>query len=545
MHARHHTASSGRIHDLGATTIETAFELAALAACAVPAVRVIATPAARRELRAKTPLAFAAAAVAAAYVGVAVVGALESQWLLRALTAVTVAVTAALAWRAQPHYGARRGLPPGSLGLRRSLLAIPDRGLLRRESERRGPVFKVAQFHHGVVCVVGLEACRDVLRRHGDALRPAPLPLSGEIPRGFLRYMDAADYESYSPLFRSAFSAAVRTVGPEARARISATLSALAAEGGADPHPALAELAARLSQRLLFGSVLDGHEVRLDGWCHDAAISTAVGRPAPEARVALREFGETLVAASESRGEDHVTSVWSELCRVRPDLRRDPTVLGNLFLLQAASCESVAGLMRWTLAFMGESPEWAERLRAEPRVEEAPRGRDGDPVAWTVLETLRLAQSEYVYRRVVRPIDIAGFRVPRRWMVRLCVAESHLLDPPFTAPTTFDPGRFEHRRYSADELSPFGLDQHACTGARMSLLFGRLFVEELAYGYDVRVTANGAPERGNRHWGHWAPSSRFRVSLSPVVDARKTVPSHRGLGDRGSRPAEPAAQPPG
>ena len=50
-------------HDLGATTIETAFELAALAACAVPAVRVIATPAARRELRAKTPLAFAVAAV--------------------------------------------------------------------------------------------------------------------------------------------------------------------------------------------------------------------------------------------------------------------------------------------------------------------------------------------------------------------------------------------------------------------------------------------------------------------------------------------------
>ena len=240
VHARHHTASSGRIHDLGATTIETAFELAALAACAVPAVRVIATPAARRELRAKTPLAFAVAAVGVAYVAVAVVGALESQWLLRALTAVTVAVTAALAWRAQPHYGARRGLPPGSLGLRRSLLAIPDRGLLRRESERRGPVFKVAQFHHGVVCVVGLEACRDVLRRHGDALRPAPLPLSGEIPRGFLRYMDARDYESYSPLFRSAFSAAVRTVGPEARARISATLSALAAEGGADPHPALA-----------------------------------------------------------------------------------------------------------------------------------------------------------------------------------------------------------------------------------------------------------------------------------------------------------------
>ena len=470
--------------------------------------------------------------------GVAVVGALESQWLLRALTAFALVVTAAFTWRAHPRFGQRRGLPPGSIGLRRSLLAIPDRNYLKREAQRRGTVFKVAQFHHGVVCVVGLDACRDVLRRNGNALRPAPLPLSGEIPRGFLRYMSRADYEIYSPLFRSAFSAAVRGVGPEATERISATLAALAAfnsdPGGADPRASLSNLGARLSQRLHFGSVLDGQEERLDGWCHDAAVSTAVGRPAPEARAALREFGETLLAVTNGRDDVDTPSVWGELRRIRPDLAADPTVLGNLFLLQAASCESVSGLLRWALAFLAESPAWLERLRAEPRAEEAPRGRDGDPAAWTVLETLRLAQSEYVYRRVEQPIDVQGFRVPRGWIVRLCVAESHLLDPPFTAPAAFDPGRFERRRYGADELSPFGLDQHACTGARMSLLFGRLFVEELAYGYDLRVVANGDPVRGNRHWLHWQPSPRFRVSLRPVPDARKTVPSSRRLGDRES-----------
>jgi cytochrome P450 len=502
--------------------IETALETAILVACAVPAARVLATPAARRELRARPALALALTAGAVVLAGGIALAALESPPALRALTGIAVLATAAFAWRAHPRYGARRGLPPGSLGLRRSLLAISDRGYLGRQAQQHGSVFKVAQFHHGVVCVVGLAAGRELLRRHGDALRPAPLPLSGEIPRGFLRYMDAADYETHSPRFRAAFSAAVRAAVPEAERRISTTLTTLAdasreAPNGIDPHGTLAELAARLSQRLLFGSALDGQEEQLDGWCRDAAVSTAVGRPSDTARSALRDFSGALAEAGGRRELLGESSVWSELRRAHPDALDDPTVLGNLFVLQAAACESVSGLLRWALAFLGEAPAWAERLRREPRpdVNGLPAARDGDPAAWTVLETLRLAQSEYVYRLVVRPINVAGFRVPRGWMLRLCVAESHLLDPPFAAPAAFDPARFEGRRFAADELSPFGLDQHACTGARMSLLFGRLFVEELVHGYDVTVVSDGPPERGNRHWLHWEPSSRLRVVLTP------------------------------
>ena len=228
-----------------------------------------------------------------------------------------------------------------------------------------------------------------MLRRHGDALRPAPLPLSGEIPRGFLRYMDAGDYESYSPLFRSAFSAAVRAVGrggtsPCLRDALGARSRRKAARIPTLPSPS-SPRACRSG--CCSGSVLDGARGapgRLVPRCRDLDRGRPSGPGGARRPEGVRPDAQR-AAASESRGEDHVTSVWSELRRIQPDARRDPTVLGNLFLLQAASCE--AGVAAASSALerspsWGRSPEWAERpTRRTARGRKAPKGRAGDPVA--------------------------------------------------------------------------------------------------------------------------------------------------------------------
>ncbi|MEZ5100676.1 MAG: cytochrome P450 [Thermoleophilia bacterium] len=368
------------------------------------------------------------------------------------------------------------------------------------------------------------------LRRHAAALRPAELPLSREIPRGFLRYMEPDDYEAYARRFRAAFAGAIASTGPEvARAEAVAALGRLAAGGaGVAPRPLLHDAAGDFSRRFLVGALLDDDVERLAGWVEDVAFATAIGTPTARASAALAAFGETLARRAAGRPDAGGESVTGHLLREDPRALDDETVRGNLFLLYTASRDSIGSLLAWALYRLSDAPDWVERLRATPRSDAPasaaePRPGTGDPFTWTILETLRLGQSEYVYRRVLEPIEVEGFRVPRGWILRVCVAESHLLDPPFAEPERFDPGRFERGRFGPEAYAPFGLDRHACLGARMSMLLGRTFAEELVHGFDWTVVETGPPERGNRHWNHWAPSGRFRVALVPrgvSADAR-------------------------
>ena len=66
---------------------------------------------------------------------------------------------------------------------------------------------------------------------------------------------------------------------------------------------------------------------------------------------------------------------------------------------------------------------------------------------------------------------------------------------------------------------PFGLDQHACLGARMTLAVARAFAERLVRGWVWTVVDDGPRERGNRHWNHWRPSSRLRIAIALRADA--------------------------
>jgi cytochrome P450 len=154
-----------------------------------------------------------------------------------------------------------------------------------------------------------------------------------------------------------------------------------------------------------------------------------------------------------------------------------------------------------------------------------------DPATCIVLETLRLEQSEYLYRRVVRPLAVDGYTVPAGWILRLCVNESHRDATIFTDPDRFDPERFRNRVYGRSEYAPFGGDAHGCMGAHLVHFLGRLFVEELAFAADWAVVRDGPPERGNRHRMHWRPSAQRRVVMharaagDPVVAAAQPAPA--------------------
>ncbi|HVJ73025.1 MAG TPA: hypothetical protein VNB03_03245, partial [Casimicrobiaceae bacterium] len=121
-------------------------ELALLALAAALALRLVAKPPLRQDARAHPALG--GAVVAALAVGATLVVLAVMAWptARHVATALAVATSAALAWRARSAFGTARGWPRGSLGLAASLDAIGDRRYYRDQAARHGPVFKMSQF---------------------------------------------------------------------------------------------------------------------------------------------------------------------------------------------------------------------------------------------------------------------------------------------------------------------------------------------------------------------------------------------------------------
>ncbi len=59
--------------------------------------------------------------------------------------------------------------------------------------------------------------------------------------------------------------------------------------------------------------------------------------------------------------------------------------------------------MHWLLAMLGKHPELGERMREDPAL-----------VDRFIMETLRLAQSEYLYRVVTRDFEFEGYLFPKK-----------------------------------------------------------------------------------------------------------------------------------
>jgi cytochrome P450 len=132
-----------------------------------------------------------------------------------------------------------------------------------------------------------------------------------------------------------------------------------------------------------------------------------------------------------------------------------------------------------------------------------------------IKETLRLHQSEYLYRRVVKPFEFEGYEVPKGWLVRICVRESHRDPKVFVEPERFNPDRF--LEISGNRYSPFGMLEHSCNGVPLVHLISRSILEELRQHGNLELTKKSPPVRAFRHWSHWRPSSRIDLSFDQVI----------------------------
>jgi len=232
-----------------------------------------------------------------------------------------------------------------------------------------------------------------------------------------------------------------------------------------------------------------------------------IGRKQQQPFAEIRDFLlQQLVQPDPAAGPGSKDCILGRMSR---DGLLDATSLGHLIYMVEMGRYDLHSLFRWLSKYAAEQP----MLLAEIAAEAAGATPKQMPLAEAfVLETLRLNQSERLMRVVNRDLVFDGYLIPRHASVRLCMWESHKSSEAFSDPFAFNPGRFRSGSVTRDQYSPFGLDQHNCPLADMSIRLSALFVRTLAAHFALEAVGNGPAGRGRYHW---QPAKEFTVRLSP------------------------------
>jgi cytochrome P450 len=175
----------------------------------------------------------------------------------------------------------------------------------------------------------------------------------------------------------------------------------------------------------------------------------------------------------------------------------DDTVLGNLIYMFESAHHDVYSLWHWIMKQLASNPQVAERMHEAATHGAICRGRLAEAI---VLETLRLEQSEVLYRVTTRDIVFERFFIPRRTVVRACIWEGHKDHQVFPDPFKFDPDRFLGRTYDIEEFAPFGMDKRRCIAADFVVRVSSIFVDIVTTELKLKLLADGPARKGAYHW---------------------------------------------
>ncbi|NNE08125.1 MAG: cytochrome P450 [Gemmatimonadetes bacterium] len=473
------------------------------------------------------------------------------------LTAAVAILVIALMIGNRPRSKVTAPLPPGNVSVAESIEALADRRFYSKKFARHGPIFKMAQFHHKVVCVLGIERGHRLFRERADRIGPCPLPFSDEVAGGFLRYMDDATYEKYGPLFRKAFSGTTTSTATKiTRSSARGQLACMAARAGENegrgprPGPFVHAIVHDALAASLFGIVPGTAAAdELATLTREFGAQDLNQRLDDRTRAALGKLRglmrskagalQSAAALQSDAAADEPPNALAELHRIDSSMPDDVCIDNMLFILKISTA-NVSSLLHWILQMLGENKEWVARIR-EDRGSGAGDSRRQDIANRVILETLRLAQSEYLYRAVHTDFEFEGVRYPKGWLIRQCVWESHRDPALFDRPESFDPDRHLKEDFPKQAYSPFGCPHHGCNGVALTYAIAKTFMEELA-DYDWDAFGADRVERDFRHWSHWRPGADFSLALRKVPGLQTPLYEADAIN---ARPECPAASAPG
>jgi cytochrome P450 len=404
-------------------------------------------------------------------------------------------------------------LPPGELDPNETGMDRDQLFVLKRVDEL-GPVFKVWWHSMYTTCIVGHARARRFLNVNRDRLPTRTIVLDRIVPGGAFRIMKGEAHRHYRRVFADALLATpLSTFEATTRNLIRTGLAALVTKSEGEPVTE-AELSARLRDstsgimlRVLFGVEPDSADFHalLAGYRRYGPDSPVhrIGDTQVAAFADIRTCVQSIVKALENGEGERAPSL---LKYIVESGHADETAIGNLIHMFEPSHFDIYSLWGWITKYLAENPAVLVRLKKAP--DSAGTNGRGALAKAIVLETLRLNQSEVLFRSVSSDTTVDGYFIPKGSNVRVCIWEGHKNAAVFPEPFAFKPDRFLNRNYAIDEFAPFGLDGHRCIGADLVVSVSVVFIEELALGYRLEVAGDGPPVFGEYHW---QPSPQFSV----------------------------------
>jgi len=410
-------------------------------------------------------------------------------------------------------------LPPGQLDPADREMHS-DRLFGLKRAQKFGPIFKTIWGGNYTTCVVGHDHARRLLASNEDSFPDATIDLTGLFPIGALRGMTGENHQKYRRLLILALQATPLAAHEAAiRQWILDRLTALAkgGTGSAVPGPelraGLREITTGIMIRLIYGIA--------PGTSDYAALVADYRQFGPDfpvrkiepvhaqafARIKQRVQG--LIAAIRTGPADSFPPSFLKYLVASGDL--DETALGNLIYLFEPSHFDVYSLWRWILRFLASHPRTMARVQGETKE------RSRQLCEAIVLETLRLEQSEVLYRTPIKDVVFDEYLIPKGTIMRACLWEGHKNGDTFPDPFKFDPDRFVGRKYKIEEYAPFGLDKTRCVGADLVVDLSAMFVEILLRNFTLTLTADGPPVFGAYHW---EPNPDFSITIAVRQESR-------------------------
>ncbi|WP_062971551.1 cytochrome P450 [Nocardia gamkensis] len=203
------------------------------------------------------------------------------------------------------------------------------------------------------------------------------------------------------------------------------------------------------------------------------------------------------------------TSLFGVLCQAQDEtgagFSDDDIVNHMIFLLMAAhdTTTTTVSMMAYHLA---ANPSWQRRAREESIALGKPAIDYDDlerlPTLDLVMkETLRLSSPVgTLARETVRDTELLGHYIPAGTKLAVSLASSHRMEPWWSDPDTFDPGRFaEDRREDKDhrtKFAPFGAGVHKCIGMYFGGMEVKAILHQMLLRFAWTVPAGYQPRMG-------------------------------------------------
>jgi cytochrome P450 len=386
-----------------------------------------------------------------------------------------------------------------------------DQLFYAKRAKALGPIFKLICHGRYTTCLVGHDRARKLLLAYEEVLPGGTIELRGLFPKGALRGMSGDDHRRYRQLFVRALQATpLASHEAEIRKLILEKLDGLTKSrvvSGPELRSCLRQMTTSIMLRLLFGLAQDEED-----FPKFVENYRRFGPHAPVYNIGPEQA--TAYVKLEDRVQHLADAIRRDPSKRPPSFLRlmvergelDETAVGNLIYMFEPAHFDLYGLWRWILKYLVSNPKIIERVKNTTG--EGCR----DLCQAIVLETLRLEQSELLYRATTSDISYQSYLIPKDTILRVCLWEGHKDPKVFPDPFRFCPDRFIGRNYTIEEYAPFGLDKRRCIAGDLVTALSSIFIEILLKRFVVTLALNGPPKYGAYHW---EPNPDFTVAIAP------------------------------